>query len=95
MAKTKNEEKPPVEQQPACAGPVCPPPSDYVIIVNLTKSPKQCPLRTGRSVSLGPRLPGQSIHKSAPILKKDRTDILFQWEKKGVIAFEAPEGGAL
>lgn len=104
MAGKKKTEEENVEQafQPAEgqeAGPEVPtgpPPTDYVILVNNTKMPLSCPLRSGRHVNLGPRLPGRSINRSEPILKAERTDILFLWEKKGWLTFEQinPGGNA-
>jgi hypothetical protein len=71
-----------------------PPPGDYCILVNQSKGPLSCPLRTGRNINLGPRVKGLNIHRSEPILKKDRTEILFTWNRLGKLGFENVQGGA-
>lgn len=76
------------------AGPMPGPTTDYCILVNLTKSPLNCHLRNGKCVNLGPKVAGMDIHRSEPVLKRLRTDILFTWEKKGMLAFEAIGGDA-
>lgn len=78
-------EGPQAAAETALAGP---PLTDYCILVNSTKMSLSCPLRSGRHVNLGPRVTGMDINRSGPILKTERTDILFQWEKKGWLTFE-------
>jgi hypothetical protein len=66
--------------------------TDYVVIVNLTKMTIPCELRNGRSVNLGPRVPGMKIHKSEPILRGLLTPEIYLREKKRMLALE-PAGG--
>jgi hypothetical protein len=66
--------------------------TDYVVIVNLTKMTIPCELRNGRSVNLGPRVPGMKIHKSEPILRGLLTPEIYLREKKRMLAIE-PAGG--
>jgi len=81
------------ESSTAEAAPTGPPDGDYCILVNLTKDPLDCALRSGINVPLGPRVRGLNIHRSKPVLKKERTPLLFKWEKQGRIAFEPVPGG--
>ncbi len=76
------------------AGRMPAPPSDYCILVNYRKHPLNCPLRSGRHANLGPMVHGMSINRSEPVLKKDRTDILFKWQKMGWLGFEDVGGDA-
>jgi len=76
MAKRiRDDEVPEVEQPSVSDGPEEAPttaagPTDVVRIVNFTKEPKQYHLTDGTTVSVGPKLSGQTIHKSSPVLKK-------------------------
>lgn len=82
-------------QAQASPEPARPPAGDYCRIVNLTRQALQCPLTTGRTVPLGPNVPGRQLHISAPILKKHKTGALFAWERKHIIRFAPVEEGEL
>jgi hypothetical protein len=63
-----------------------------VVIVNLTKQALQPALRNGKTVNLGPRVPGMKINRSEPILRRLLTPEIDQMKRKGMLALE-PAGG--
>ena len=64
-------------------------PGQYVKIINLTKSQRQYPLTDGRWISLGPWVPRQTIHISAPIKREFISPHIRALEAKGVCRIEA------
>lgn len=98
MAKKKTKNDPAPETagadapQAAQATPAGPPPTDYVRVVNRTKTKQDLPLATGENVPLYPRTPGREIHISRPILRKHIGAPIRRLEKRGIVAVIQNEG---
>ncbi len=78
----------PVETEgvPAVGVPI----TDYNVIVNLTKQPRDFTLLDARTAHCGPKLPGRELHRSKPVLKKFLPPLLYDLQRQGIIALETP-----
>lgn len=64
--------------------------TDYVVVMNLTKTQRDFVLTNARAIHCGPKLPGREMHRSKPVLRKLIPPQLYELQRQGIVSLETP-----